>query len=241
MKNTLIRISKKEDYHIDSKEYDLNDFDKFPYIPFIPKEWNKILVLAEAQQLRGNNKGNITYRKRLKDATEQNQITRLGNHEINLKAPKEMIGIWPWDNGFIKMALLSVFPNEGVEKYALSNSIPWHLNKKNKNQFHFLMEKSIDYWKEILPVLKPKTIICTGDIAKKIITKTKYCCDDNGCKQYNLRSASQLHFVAKKDFDIQKYPELLNTFYKYQQLNNLNRPLRYYIWYMAHAKSKINK
>lgn len=240
MNDKLIKICKKIDYQIDLKEYSLNDFDKFPYIPYIPKQWNKILVLAEAQQLRGKIKGNLTYRKRLEEASEQNQITRLGNKAITPE-PEKMIGIWPWDNGYIKLALLAVFPNESIGKYALSNSIPWHLNKNNNKQFYFLRDKSIAYWGEILPILKPKAIICTGEIARKIISKTKYCCEKNKCNQYNLRSASRLHFVAKRDFDIQKYPELISIYNENRQFIIPKQPMRYYIYYMAHAKSKINK
>ena len=237
----LINICRKKDYHIDLVEYGLNNFDKFPYIPYIPEQWNGILVLAESQQLRGNDKGNLEYLERIKKASEIDQITRLGNRKIAPEGPEKLVGIWPWDNGLIKFALLAALPNERIENFALSNSIPWHLDKNNPKQLKFLKDKSCMFWQDVLNIIRPKTIICTGEIAETIISKTNYCNDDNACMQYNLRSASQLHWVAKKDFNIQHYPELVDIFDENIGFINPKLPMRYYIYYMAQARIKLIK
>jgi len=217
-------------------------FDLVPYAPYIPVDWNRILVLAESQQLRGKKKGNSEYKKSLLAANNEELIFRLGNEKITGNKPETQIGITPWDEGFIKLAMLSCFPESNIEQFGVSNAVPWHLDKNNDTLAAFLKYKSIAFWRDILPVLQPKMIICTGKIANSIITGTGYC-SIKACLQFHIRSASQLHFMVEKTYRanewLDKNPVIKELFRKNAQLINPRKPYRYFVWYAAHAVSKI--
>lgn len=246
LKKKLHQICKKHkitDLEIPEYGGKPSKFGLFPYSPYIPSNWNRILVLAESQQLRALNEGNEGYRNSLQNANYEDLIFRLGNIKITGQKPEKQIGISPWDEGYIKLAMLACFPESKIEQFGVSNAVPWHLDKDNKTQAALLNRKSIAFWKDILPVLKPEIIICTGVIADSIITDTGYC-SNNICHQIHIRSASQLHFVAKKTYPwkdwLDKNPAMKELF---ENNNDLIKssidPKRYFVWYAAHAVSKI--
>lgn len=246
LQSKLLQICKKHkisDLEIPEYGKELKKYDKFPFAPYIPKYWNKILVLAESQQLRGLNDGNQGYVQSLLEADDEDLIFRLGNFNITRTKPEEQIGISPWDEGYIKLAMLSSFPEFTIDQFGVSNAVPWHLDKDNKTQAALLNRKSIAFWKDILPVLKPEIIICTGVIADSIITDTGYC-SNNICHQIHIRSASQLHFVAKKTYRwkdwLDKNPAMKELFENNNDLIESSiDPKRYFVWYAAHAVSQI--
>lgn len=112
-----------------------------PYAPFIPRNWNGILILAEAQNL---SKRSQEYRNKLQ----------------------------PWDNGALKLAALAMFPKESLEGFGVSNAVPWSIvkdNDSNKNPTDSLERRARGFWLEVLPILKPKKIICAGRVASRVI------------------------------------------------------------------------
>jgi hypothetical protein len=159
-----------------------------------------------------------------------------------LTTPDKLLGITPWDEGYIKLAMLCCFPEFAIDQFGVSNAVPWHLDKGNKPQAAFLERKSIAFWKDILPELKPKIIICTGDIANSIITDTGYC-SNNICYQMHIRSASQLHFVVKKTYQwnvwLNENPTIKELLEKNKDLIQSDDPYRYFVWYAALAVSKF--
>lgn len=209
-----------------------------PYAPYIPENWNEFLVLAEAQQLRGNTNGNKKYVNSLKNEEKDEQIFRLGNEKITNQKPEKMIGILPWDKGYIKIAMLSCFPEYSVEEYGLSNAVPWHLQKNKTEQATILIKKSIEFWNDILPLIKPKVIICTGKIAYNVICETNY-----NCNKYKIRSASQLGRVINlfnSEDLIRRYPEVKGAIENYEgEISDQYK--KYYIFYAAHAVSLIKE
>jgi hypothetical protein len=226
------------------KKYDGTQvkYDKFPYAPYIPKNWNKTLVLAESQQLRGKNDGNSEYVKSLLKANDDDLIFRLGKESIIEEKPDVQLGVTPWDEGYIKLAMLSCFPKFKIDQFGVSNAVPWELHKDNKRQTAFLKDKSIEFWKELLPVLKPKYIVCTGEYADSIISDTCFC-DDKKCLQLNIRSASQLGRVAYL-FDendlLKRYPEVKKAYKSFRRIVKIDKQdKRNYVFYAAHAVSKI--
>src|SRR3989442_14810132 len=86
-----------------------------PYIPLIPEPWNGTLVLAEAQNLAGKN-GN--YPIGLKAASSEARIRRLGRNG--------QVGVGPWDNGSLKLAVEAALQLRTAE-CAILNGIPWSL------------------------------------------------------------------------------------------------------------------
>ena len=86
-----------------------------PYLPHVPENWNGVLVLAEAQQLAGAH----TYREWLNGLPSEQRMIRL-----SLKSP-DGVGVGPWDNGIVKLALKAMLPEIDVEQTAVSNAVPW--------------------------------------------------------------------------------------------------------------------
>lgn len=220
-------------------------YDIYPYAPYVPNDWNKILVLAESQQLRRKNKGNILYAESLLAMDTLDQIFRLGNKKITGTTEGVKLGISPWDEGYIKLAMLSAFPQYTLDQYAVSNAVPWHLDKskEKKAQADFLKDKSIVFWKMLLPVLKPNIVVCTGEIAKSIISRTGYCSND-GCRKVHIRSASQLHFVVKKTYDhigwLEQNPSIKKMLSENMHLIPSDKPFRQFVFYVERAMEIIN-
>jgi len=135
-----------------------------PYAPFIPQNWNGILILAEAQNL---SKRSQEYRNKLRTLSKKDRILRL-----YMDIFPGGIGIQPWDNGALKLAALAMFPKESLEGFAVSNAVPWSLvkgNDSNKNPTNSIEKRASHFWLELLPLLKPKKIICAGRVASRVI------------------------------------------------------------------------
>ena len=105
----LIQICLRPEYRVESTD---NEIVPLPYIPYIPDGWNKILVLFEAQNLSGFSDGNTNYLDSLMKASESDQVNRLNNPVIKSNKDGGGIGISPWDEGWLDLALLSVFPDQ---------------------------------------------------------------------------------------------------------------------------------
>lgn len=130
-----------------------------PYIPYIPRKWNRILVLAEAQNL-GKRSPDVAW---LESATPEERIRRLGRDG--------RIAIQPWDDGSLKLAVEAALSVRAAET-AVSNGVLWSLvddKDNNKNPTPDLIRKSTALWVELFSVMKPKSIISAGAIARRIV------------------------------------------------------------------------
>jgi len=145
---------------------------KTPYIPFIPKNWNGTLVLAEAQNL---SKRYEKYANELNASTLEEQIYRLKN--------KDNLGVLPWDDNSLKIAVEVGLKQDHTE-VAVSNACFWSQRNEdgnNVNPSKILQELSGKLWQELFELLKPKVVVTTGKIAKIIINSSEY-----SGKSYNL-------------------------------------------------------
>jgi hypothetical protein len=136
------------------------------YIPYIPEQWNKILVLAESQNLSASN---CQYVKTLLSMSQEGRIRRLG-------ASPDYVGVYPWDDGSIKLAVEAAFQVDS-SRVAVSNAVLWSQrgkNEENKNPDIDLQGRSSKIWSELLCILKPEKIICCGKIAQSVIAKTNW-------------------------------------------------------------------
>lgn len=138
-----------------------------PYIPCIPDPWNGILVLAESQNLSATNNEYVDH---LKEMSVGDRITRLGY------SSKDSIGVQPWDDGSIKLAVEAAFSVNSAE-VGVSNSVLWSQrgnNNQNANPDFNIQLSSSKIWKEMLFILMPKKIICCGKIAQHVIEGSGY-------------------------------------------------------------------
>lgn len=132
-----------------------------PYIPHIPKNWNGILVLAEAQNHAG---ANAEYLKRLESLTARQRYERL-------YLDGDRVGIQPWDDGTLKFAIEAAFRISAPET-AVSNAILWSLRKSelaNARPSRELGKASALVWKELLAILKPSHIIAAEAEARDVL------------------------------------------------------------------------
>jgi hypothetical protein len=134
-----------------------------PYLPYIPTDWNGILVLAEAQHLAGDTK----YRRWLTDQSSEDRMRRLPN------AP-DSVGVGPWDNGRLPLALKAAFPDIQVDQVGVSNAVPWSCckpNDTNKNPTKAMRQAAVEFWKALLPAWQPemKRVITVGKIARQVM------------------------------------------------------------------------
>lgn len=134
-----------------------------PYIPWLPYRWNRVLVLAEAQNLSTKNQAYVDF---LMGLPREERFQRLGR-----RGPPT-IGIQPWDDGSLPLAMAAVYPDLATTEFAVSNAVVWSLRTvagTNANPNDELTAAAIAYWLEVLPILKPQQIVCAGAMARKVI------------------------------------------------------------------------
>ncbi|MCK5879150.1 MAG: hypothetical protein KAH24_05200 [Holophagae bacterium] len=135
-----------------------------PYAPFMPENWNGYLVLSESQNLSRTKSEYVT---RLRSSEPEQRFFRLSD--------PDNVGIQPWDDGSLKLAVQSAFGIQANET-AVSNSVVWSQvtsEGNNANPSKELIELSSSFWSEILMLLKPECIITSGKVASDVIDAVK--------------------------------------------------------------------
>lgn len=180
---------------------------KEPYIPYKPKNWNGILILAESQAIPSTND---KYAQWLEKLTPKQRMTRLGRTEPEAPYPKEpwRIGIGPWDDKTVQLAMKAVFYSSGLDleldNIALSNAVPWTCEShdgKNVNPTEQMQAKASQFWKEIFEVWKPdiKALVILGNVAKRVITVAGILSDERykeRCLKLRLPSPNAINRVC---------------------------------------------
>jgi hypothetical protein len=251
LQTKLLQICKKHriaPYEYLNYNHEAPRYNIYPYSPYIPANWNHILVLGISQNISIRNKGNKEYRESLLDALDEDLIFRLGNEYVTKQKPGKFIGVEPWDDGLLKLAMLSCFPEFGANQFGVANALPWELSKEDKSLNSFLEDKSIAFWNETLPVLKPKYIIMVGEAVNDVITCTDYCrtvesAKTNDCNLYKLlpyRYFTYLINLFDSNDIINRFPEVKHAIKAHPSLVNIIKKYKgFYILYAAHAVSKI--
>lgn len=173
-----------------------------PYVPFIPENWNGVLVLAEAQNL---SKGSPDV-EWLTSATSDERIFRLGRDG--------RIAIQPWEDGSLKLAVEAVLGIRAAWT-AVSNAVPWSLvdeKGNNKNPTPKLINRSKGFWSELLPALKPAHIVTAGGVARRVITGALAKCDDSPlCTAWPLPSPRLFSPISQTIDEVElmrRFPEV---------------------------------
>jgi len=150
-------------------DHPLPDSDRvvvsYPYIPWVPSDWNGILVLAEAQNL---SKTNADYRNNLRNMLPNEQVRRLHHDRISL-------GIEPWDDGSLKLAVDAALDARSAQT-AVSNGVLWSQvtdTDANQTPSDKLVQESSGVWSEMLPVLQPMCVVSAGKKALAVVEAAK--------------------------------------------------------------------
>jgi hypothetical protein len=173
-----------------------------PYLPYVPENWNGngILVLAESQSSNAPH-----YWKWVKEKSELERMQRLGE---NPEKP-EKIGIGPWDDGTIKLALQAIFTGANLdlklEDVAVSNAVPWTRgsgnNSKNLRPDKQMEAEAAKFWMDIFDKWQPdiKVLVVLGSVAKRVLTgadilsNSKY---KEKCLKLRLPSSNAINRVS---------------------------------------------
>lgn len=132
-----------------------------PYVPFIPEEWNGILVLAEAQNLSDPED---PYVKGLVIGSLSDRIMRLFAHDY--------VAVQPWLDGTLQLAMTALFGESEVGRFGVSNAVPWSLRAapgRNANPDGELIEAAKAIWAEMFDVLRPETVVACGAVARDVV------------------------------------------------------------------------
>jgi hypothetical protein len=135
-----------------------------PYAPYVPPNWNRILVMAEAQNLAGD----TPYVQTLTGGSKEDRIRRL------YKDAPALLRIGPWDDGTLKLAVTAAWPDFTCDDFALSNAVPWSqaAGNRNLNPEEALYGPAVEFWRRLLPVMNPARIVTVGETAREIVRRT---------------------------------------------------------------------
>ena len=200
-----------------------------PYIPFIPANWNRCLVLAEAQNHSRKNESYLSWLKKL--PTSERRMLRLYEEDGKL-------GCQPWDDGSLKFAMACISKDQ-PERWAVCNAVLWSRrssSESNDKPSNLMKKNSIKLWTQYLAVLKPKWIVAAGKVAQEVITATGY-----KRKRLNLLLPSPRNLQPVSSlFDIkdllEHYPEVDRNLAKYKDLIE-GKGRKNKILYACHAVS----
>lgn len=137
---------------------------KEPYLPYVPENWNGLLVLGVARNLSES-----TYPDDVRILKEMTPEKRYENLYLDGDTPKLVF----WYNGSIRLALKSLSRVVDCDATASSNAVPWSHVKDGKDQKPDLQMQAlaVDFWKELFSTWElPKHIIALGNISSEIMT-----------------------------------------------------------------------
>ncbi|PWJ61957.1 hypothetical protein SAMN05720473_11334 [Fibrobacter sp. UWB15] len=212
--------------------------ESIPYIPYIPENWNGILVVAEAQNMS---------EKLYKNCTELQKICRLypdkdcsKNHDAS-KGLFPELDVGPWEDGSIPLALKAAIKKFDPFKTAICNACLWSLRDgdKNVNPNKEMRELSKELWRKMLPALGStvKQIICCGSVAASIFdfeeAKSKRTC----LRLPSPNAMSRVSGMFREEDLFERYPEVKNVFAEFKDTTHRQNK----IFYACHAVSILKR
>jgi len=180
-----------------------------PYIPYIPEDWNRIIVLAESQNL---SKDYHKYVSELKALTQIDRMRRLGQSTGD-------IGVYPWDDGSLKIALQASL-NLSAESTAVSNGVLWSQrgNKsQNINPDLNLQALSSQIWAQFLTVLAPEMVICSGKVAANVIRNSGWLGKTIKLRSPSRTAMSRVSGMFDENDLLKRFPEVGSVLTKHPE------------------------
>lgn len=139
-----------------------------PYLPHVPRGWDGMLVLAEAQNLAKD--GGLYVRELLQQSPERRTWRLQDGHS------ETAIGVAPWDDSHLKLAVEAAFGAE-PSAVAVSNAVPWSQVSEsgtNRNPEPALAQLAVRFWEQLLPLLRPRHIVTAGKTAREVIARVSH-------------------------------------------------------------------
>jgi len=189
-----------------------------PYIPYVrdPEKWNKILVLAESQNI-GIDDDYYKWLKKLKPTERMKRLGWKNPPPYTCPDKSDWIGVGPWDGGLgelVKSALRAIFEKANlklkVEDVAVSNAVPWTKKRsgsRNESSDKEMRCKARNFWKEIFGVWNPdlRMIIVLGKKAEEVMNGAGILQKYNG---FEIRHPSRAKKISYNSQAIEKYNKM---------------------------------
>ena len=211
--------------------------ERVPYIPYIPENWNGVLVLAEAQNL---------YEDDYKDCSDLQKICRLyPDKDCSKKYEADgklfpVLDIKPWEDGSIPLALKAALGLDPFET-AVCNACLWSLreNGKNVNPNDEMRAESRILWKKMLAALGSmvKQIICCGSVAASIFDFEEANAIRNCLRLPSPNALSRVSGMFREEDLFKRYPEVRNVFAEFKDTTYRQNK----IFYACHAVSILKR
>lgn len=196
MQEDLVEICRK----FTLSEDDFNVVIPEPYFPYIPENWNKVLVLAESQNL---SLSNSEYVDELLRMTSEQRMARLGYDT-------EFVGVYPWDDGSIKLAIEASLKIRS-EETGVSNAVLWSQrgsNGQNVNPEIGLEKASSRIWLQFFESLDPEMVVCCGKVAAQVINKSGWGGDVLHLRLPSRSAMSRISGMFSESDLMARYPEV---------------------------------
>jgi len=195
------------------------------YLPYIPPNWNRTLVLAEAQNL---SKTNDEYVRDLKSRDAVGRMTRLRDGTD--------VGVQPWDNGPLKLAVEAALCVDSRET-AVSNAVPWSrcsAEGANANPSPEMTSWAGAFWRDVLPMIAPAQIITAGSVAREVLDLAD---PSKTYRRISLRNPSPralspVSGMFQRDDLLARYPEVCRVVKRHSEWESANN-----VFFACHAVS----
>jgi hypothetical protein len=143
-----------------------------PYIPFVPEQWNGVLIVSEAQNLAH---GFNDYVDRLRGRSPEEKMLRLYPEVRRALYPGDdrrsgELGVAPWDDGPLQLAASAVWDQQ-PSVFAVANAVLWSEATAGGANARpaAAREPSGAIWSEFLAVLKPNVTVAVGRVAYDLL------------------------------------------------------------------------
>lgn len=136
------------------------------------REWDGVLVVAIAQNLSDTY---AQYRTILEQLHSSEQFVTVWDRlNQNLLPVDGEIGIGPWDDGTMKLAVASVLGADEPQKVAVSNAIPWSPKAGSGSELldDDMKAAAIRFSSDILTNLRPTKVLALGAKARDVMKPT---------------------------------------------------------------------
>ncbi|SHL46412.1 hypothetical protein SAMN05720764_11480 [Fibrobacter sp. UWH5] len=139
-----------------------------PYIPYIPENWNGVLVVAEAQNITEKSYSNYSKNQKIVRLYPNKDLSQ--NYEVSGPFPE--LDVKPWEDGTIPLALKAALDLNPWE-CAVGNACFWsrRCGNANENPNDEMKNQSKDLWLKMWPLLGEHItkVVCCGKIAWSIM------------------------------------------------------------------------
>jgi len=234
----LAKICREHSNHVLLRD-GLRQVVEEPYLPYVPPDWNGILVLAESQNLADDESEYVNW---LHGLDPEKSFLRL-----YLNSPLEGLGVAPWDDGILRIGAVVAKPGKSPAEMAVSNAIPWSFAEGRVNARAFsapVRKMAAGFWSEVLHELRPEHIIAAGAVAKDVLRRAGWDAEQMTCVRLPSPRLASWSGMFDPDDLLRRYAEvdeILQSPVGRQIVADSDICMEYAVFYCSHVASLASK